>query len=313
MGGSLAAFGFIGVAVAGMAAADADDGRLAATANGQAICRIDGRRQAIVACDAARPEVVRDLVGPAEPGAAEFVAVGCLPGDVVATVCRVGDDWCLRTYRTEPGRAVDAAAPLQELLIGTASGPAATVDLAVSHARGWLAVTGLPPPLPPVLRAVVGGVRVGPLSDRSSPQLPAEWRPVAATVSPLDALVLLLRSDRAAANSQAADELAYYDTAGRQLLRLSAGVRGTAGLDFNRGDGTLWAAATDGAGRSGLWRLDAACEAGRQVVRPVLVAPFPRPRDIVCPSSRRVLITFGEPLEPVASIDPAALSSGAEP
>jgi hypothetical protein len=126
--------------------------------------------------------------------------------------------------------------------------------------------------------------------------------------------VLLLRPPGAAAGKGPPDdELAYYDTTGRQLLRLPAGIRGTAGLDFNRGDGTLWAAATNAQGRSGLWRLDAAYAAGRQVIRPVLVAAFSRPRDLVCPTSRRIVLTFGEPLEPVAVIDPSAPSPGVEP
>lgn len=307
--GGLAAIGGLALALAG-----ATDGRLAATANGQTICRIDGQRQAIVAFDTARPEALRDVVGPATPGAAEFVAVGCLPGDVVATVCRAGDDWSLRTYRTEPGLAVDAAKPLQEIAIGTGSGSSEPVDLAVSHARGWLVVTGLPAPLPPVLRAVMAGVRVGPLSARGCPLPPAGWRPVAAAVGPLDELVLLLRPDEPGdGNGPAGDQLAYFDTAGRRVLSLPAGVRGTAGLEFGRGDGTLWAVAADVEGNEGLWRLDAAHAAGGQVVRPVLVAAFDRPRDLVCPSPRRIFIASGDPLKPVASIDPAATSSGAEP
>jgi hypothetical protein len=307
--GGLAAIGGLALALVGAA-----DGRLAATANGQTICRIDGQRQAIVAFDTARPEALRDLIGPAAPGAAEFVAVGCLPGDVVATVCRAGDDWSLRTYRSEPGRAVDAAEPLQEIPIGRASGSSEPVDLAVSHARGWLVVTGLPAPLPPVLRAVMAGVRVGPLSERGCPRPPVGWRPVAAAVGPLDELALLLRpAEPGDGNGAGGDQLAYYDTAGRRLLWLPAGVRGTAGLEFGRGDGTLWAAAADAEGNEGLWRLDAAHAAGGQVVRPVLVAAFDRPRDVVCPSSRQIFIASGEPLKPVASIDPAATPSGAEP
>lgn len=311
MAGGLVIGGLIALVLASVSGAA--DARLAATANGQTICRIDGQRQAIVAFDTARPEAVRDLIGPAE-GAVEFVAVGCLPGDVVATVCRAGDEWSLRTYRTEPGRAVDAAAPLQDLPLGTASGSSEAVDLAVSHARGWLVVTGLPAPLPPVLRGVVAGVRVGPLSDRGCPQPPAGWRPVAATVSPLDELVLLVRRQEPGDDPDAeVDHLGFYDAAGRQLLWLAAGVRGTAGLDFNRGDGTLWAAAADAEGRSGVWRLDAAAGSGRQVIRPTLVAPRERPRDLVCPSPRRIFLSAGEPLDPVATIDPPAPSSGAEP
>lgn len=316
MGGLAVAGGLLALLLAGVTEAgpEVGDGRLAATANGQTICRIDGQRRVIVACDAARPEVFRDLIGPADPAAPAFVALGCLPGDVVATVCRAGDAWSLRTYRTEPGRAVDAGEPLQEIAIGRASGPAATVDLAVSHARGWLVVTGLPAPLPPVLRGILAGVRVGPLSDRSCPRPEAGWRPVAAAVSPLDELVLFLRSDGEAAGSEPEQEiLATYDTSGRQLLRLAAGVRRAAGLDYRRSDGTLWTVAEADGGRVGVWRLDAAYDKGRQVVRPSFVSPCERPRDIVCPSSRRVFIAHGEPPASLAAIDAAATSSGAEP
>lgn len=300
------------VAAVGSGVARAGECRVAATANGQTVCRLDAERRAIVGHEIDRPGPGRDLVGPAEPGAAEFLAVGCLPGDIVAAVCRAdGAEWSLRTYRTRPDGPADAAAPLQEIAIGTASGPAATVDLAVSHARGWLAVTGLPPPLPPVLRAVVAGVRVGPLTDRGCPVPAGAVRPVAAAVSPDGELVLALRSDRSP-SGPVDDDLAFYDPAGRELLRLGAGIRGTVGLDFSRGDGTLWAVA-DTPGRAGLWRLDAAAVAGRQVVQPRLISALDAPADVACPSSRTIVVAHGDGGRSVAWIDPAATPPGATP
>jgi len=289
-------------------------GRLGATANGQTVCRIDARRRLIQGFDVARPATGRDLVGPADASAPDFVAVGCLPGDVVAAVCRSGEEWSLRTYRTQPDGPVDATRPLQETLIGRSAGPAAEVDLAVSHVRGWLAVTGLPPPLPPVVRAAVAGVRVGPLSDRACPVLPDGLRPVAAAVSPLDELVLILRAGgRSAGGDPAGDQLAYYDLAGRELLRVDSGLRDTTGLDFSRADGTLWATGSEAGGRRGLWRLDAAVAAARQVVRPVLAAAFDRPLDVVCPSPRAIIVLHGETVGSIASIDPVAAASGGRP
>lgn len=307
-----------GLSVAGLvvanwlAVAGAGECRVAATGNGQMVCRLDAERRMIVGHDIDHPEPGRDLVGPAGPAGPEFIAVGCLPGDIVATVCRTGDEWSLRTYRVRPDGPVDAAAPLQDIAIGRASGPAATVDLAVSHARGWLAVTGLPAPLPPVLRAAVAGVRVGPLSDRSCPAPAGGVRIVAAAVSPDDELVLALRPDPSAAEP-ADDALAFFDSAGHELLRLDAGIRGTVGIDFSRGDGTLWAAAADAPDSTGLWRLDAALEAGRQVVRARLVSVLDEPADVACPSTRTIVVAHGDGGRTVAWIDAAALPPGVRP
>jgi len=289
-------------------AVPAEGGRLAATANGQTIFGIDGERRAIEAFDTDRPASRRTVVGPAATTAPRFIAVGCLGDGVVAAVCRDGEEWSLRTFRTAPDGAVDAASPLQVVAIGRASGGADGVDLAVSHARGWLAVVGLPEPLPPVLRAVVATLRVGPLSDRHCPAPTDGVRPVAAAVSPVDELVLLLRPAVVAD-----DELAYYDSTGRELLRLTTGVRATRGIDFNRTGGTLWALATDARGRQGLWRLDAALAEGRQVVRPAFVAAVGEPIDLACPTPRAIIVAAGRDGTTITSIDPAANPTGARP
>jgi len=276
-------------------------GRLAVTANGQTVFCVDEERRAIVAFDPQRPAARRDLVAPANAALPAPVAVGCLPGDVVAAVCRSADEWSLRTYRTAPAASADPAEPLQLIRLGTASGPSVEVALAVSHARGWLAVSGLPPPLPPVLRAVVAGVRIGPLTDRGCPRPPDGLRPVAAAVSPGDDLVLALRGpeDRA--------EIAFFDTAGQELLRLPAGVRSIGGLTFSRGDGMLWATAA-GAGEdgpAGLWRLDAALRNGRQEIRPTLVAAVAAARDVASASERTLVVVRGAPAG-LVRIDPVA-------
>lgn len=308
------------VAVAGarLSASGAEDThvgpRIAATANGQTIAALDGSRRAIVAFDASRPNARRVLVGPAPADAAVFVAVGYLTGDVVAALCRAGADWSLCTYRTLPDGPVEAGSPLQRVSIGAATGNDEAVDLAVSHARGWLAVTGLPAPLPPVLRAAVAGVRVGPLTDRGCPRLAADVIPVAATVSPADDLVLVLRATRPLAIGE---QVAFYDLLGRELLRLPAGLPAVRGIEFGRGDQTLWAAAGGPAGRAGLWRLDSALADGRQVIRPTLVAPLESPVDLVSSSPRTLVVVHGGPAGHVAVIDPTDQdrpdSSGAKP
>jgi len=282
-------------------------GRLALSANGQTAACIDSGRRAVVALDPIRGTVLRDLVAPAQAAVPEPVAVGFLPGDVVALVCRAGDAWSLRTFRTAPDGAADQTKPLQVLDLGAAPGPAAPVSLAVSHARGWLAVVGLPEPLPPVLRAAVAGVRLGPFRDRVCPEFRAGWRPVAATVGPADELVLALR---AAGNE---DEVAFYDSSGQELLRLPSGLREIGGITFGRGDGMLWATGGTAAGpAAGLWRLDATVRVGRQAIQPVLVAAAASPRDVVAASERAVLVVAGEPERRILRIDPVA-SSPASP
>jgi hypothetical protein len=291
----------------------APSGRLATTANGQTIYVIDGPRKAIVSFDPTRPARRQDVVGPAAATEPDFIAIGYLAGDVVAVVCRRDDEWSLRSYRLEPARPVDAAVPLQEFSIGTASGSSQGVDIAVSHARGWLAITGLPPPLPPVLRAAVAGVRVGPLSDRSCPAPAAGLRPIAAAVSPADELVLMLRPEPADADAPPNDLLSFYNTTGRETLCLSSGIGATLGLDFDPRAGTLFAVGTGADGAQGVWRLDATIVAGRQAIRARLLSSLEQPRDLVYASPRAIIVMHGEKADIVTSIDPTASPPEEEP
>ena len=279
--------------------------RLAATANGQAVRCLDGDRGRIVSFEPDRPAARRDVVGPL--AGARFVAVGCLPGDLVVTVCQAGDAWWLRSYRVEPGLTADAAAPLQEIALGTADATDAAVAIAVSSARGWLAIVGLPPPLPPVLRAAVAGVRIGPLSDRMCPELPAGYRPLAATVSPRDELVLALATEPDAAHPGQADRLAFYDLAGRERAAFDSGLTAVRGVAFDRRGETLCVVGQRaGAPETGLWRLDARLDAGRQVIRPALLAPAAAPRDLVAVAERTFIMLTSDPAGTLVQVDPTA-------
>ncbi len=278
---------------------------LAVTANGQTVVVIDGDRKAIMAADLSRPHAWRDVVGPAGPGIPEPVVVGCLPGDVVAAVCRAGDAWTLRTFRTTPAAVVEPIAPLQEIPLGDAKASVHPPSLTVHHARGWLVIAGLPRPLPPVVRAVVAGVRLGPLSDRSCPIIPEGYRPTAVTGTPSGDVVLVLRA------AEGDDMIGFYDATGCELLRLSAGIRHLAGLDFGRGDGMLWAVGSDADGRDGLWRLDAMLHGNRQAIRPVLVGSFQSPRAVASASERALIVTHGGPDGTVSRVDPTAFEKTA--
>ncbi len=274
---------------------------LAVTANGQTVVSIDAARQAVMAVESERVDEWRDVVGPASADVPVPIAVECLTGDVVAVVCRSGDAWTLRTFRAVPSAIADPAKPLQEIDLGVAKGTGDEVSMAVNHARGWLVVTGLPKPLPPILRAAVAGVRLGPLSDRSCPGIPDGQRPVAVTASPDGDLVIVLRS------ADGDDAIAFYDTGGREILRLPSGMRHVAGIDFGRGDGMLWAVGTGADGHSGLWRLDATLRDGRQVVQPVLIKPFAAPVAVVAASERAIIVLHGEPSRTVSRVEPSSL------
>lgn len=286
--------------------------RLAATANGQAVRCLLADQGAVASFEPGRPADRRNVVGPGTPGTC--LAIGCLPGDVVAVVVREGEQWWLRTYRIEPGSTADPAAPLQEVTLGAAAGDSGPIGLVVSTARGWLALTGLPPPLPPILRAPVAGARIGPLSDRSCPKLPAGWRPVAATVSPRDEFVLALeplppegKSTDPAAGPAAARtaHIGFYDLSGRELARLEAGVARLQAIAFDRAGATLCVAGRGLADeRTGVWRLEAIMREGRQAVRPVLVASHPTARDLVAGPDRGLIMLAADEAGTLLAIDP---------
>lgn len=276
---------------------------LAVSANGQTVVTIAGRDHAILAGDPSDQEPWREVVSAAGEGNPMPVAVGCLPGDVVGTVCRDGDAWSLRTFRTGPSSSADSATPLQVVRLGRAPGVADDVAFAVHHSRGWLVVTGLPSPLPPVVRCAIAGVRVGPPSDRTCPQLPEGHRPVAVATNRAGDIVLVLRTD------SGDDVLAIYDAAGRELLRLPAGLKKVAAIAVGRGDDLMWAVGGSENGQTGLWRLDAAFRDRRQVVLPVLVHPLVAPTAVVSVSDRAIVVIDGKPQPNLVRIRPPALEA----
>lgn len=258
--------------------------RIASTTNGQVVRGLVAGG-GIVAIEPSAAAVPREVVAPA--GRGECRAIGCLPGDVTAVVVNAGDAWFLRTYRVKPSGAVSADAPLQEIPLGQSTGSGDDVGIAVSRARGWLAIVGLPAPLPPVVRAAVAGVRIGPVSDRGCPKLGDGLRPVAATVGPFDELVLAVQREGEP------PDIAYFDASGRELLRLPAALEGITGLEMGSEDGLLWATGGDADGGEGLWRLDAGLQQGRQVIRPTLVAPLAVPVALACCSPRAIIVVHG--------------------
>jgi hypothetical protein len=264
-------------------------GNLTVSANGQTVYLIDEMRRAIVSVDPFDPTRRRDVVAAAPGEPSVPVAIGCLPGDILAAVCRDGDEWDLRTYRLRPGEPAAAAHPQERVPLGRAAGDAGGVIVAVSRSRDWLAITGLPHPLPPVVRGVFAGAGVRLLPTEES--VAGGFRPRAATVSPADELVLLEAVDDGPAR------LSFLAPSGRPLLRLDTGLANVRGAAFGRQDGRLWVVAGPAAAQPpGLWRLDATMQGGGQVVRATRAEVPADPLAIIdVPGASLVVVEGGSP------------------
>lgn len=261
--------------------------RLATASNGQVVFGLDGPRGAVHAIDPFTSGRVREVVSAPGPGVPRPVAIAVVDSGVLAAVCRDADRWELRTWRLLPDASVAADRPLQTIVLGTAPGGVdGEVDVAVGRGRDWIAVSGLPRPLAPVLRAALAGVRVGPLTSRSCPVPGADARPVAVTVGPRDELVIVERGMGVT--------ISYHDATGRCLLRLPVGLATLRDVTCAPSGGALWVAAADDTGTAGVWRLDATMRDGRQAVRPVLVVPRSAPRALVAPTDRAVVLSHGD-------------------
>ena len=273
-------------------------GDLAMAADGQIVACIDEAGGAIVVIEPGTGRSSRVAVTPPAEGGARPVAIAFIDDTVLAAVCRSASAWSLRTWRLRPAQPVEAASPLQSLALGGGpEHPPEAVHLGVSRSGRWLAVVGLDPP---VVRAAIGGVRVGPATPRLCPQLAAGRRLVAASVGPDDELVLVTGSETA---GQAVESVALYGTDGRCLLDLETGLRGIRDIGFAADGSSLHVVAASAAGqRAGLWRLDAAAREGRQVIRPQLVAELPQPRALVCTNPREAVVTHGNPDRSVVTI-----------
>ena len=262
---------------------------LAAAVNGQLIYAIDEQQRTIVAIEEPLSEPrQRIAVAAAVDGSPRPVAIACIETTTLVAVCMAGESWSLRTWRVKPDSPANPAEPLQTLSLGDAPGSSDHVRIAVNASRDWLAVTGLPAPLPPVLRAAIAGIRIGKCTDRGCPHLEPDERPVAMAISPADELVLVSRP----ATSEAA-RLSFHDLSGRRLLHLDLDLPAIQDLSFSRSDGGLWAVGGTSGSQTqpeGLWRIDAAFQDGHQVVAAVRVFACPSPRAVVCPSDKGTVV-----------------------
>lgn len=296
-------------------------GRLAAPVNGQTLYVLDRDRNSVVAVDPFEPAKRATVIdaaafaAPAGGPAARPLAIGCIDSNTLAVVCRAGESWSVRTFNrlaspraAADGTATQSASALQTLPLGASAagtpGDGAAVDIVVSPSREWLTVIGLPAPLPPVVRAPIAGVRSEPFSERRCPRLPAGQRPTAATVSLADEWVLFV--PETTGDSRRIFLSFHANTGSQRLLHLDSGLADIRDAACCRGSGTLWVVGGGGSADrpTGLWRLDAALEHGRQAARPVCVARLDNPLAVACLSDRAIAVTVGGPPRRVVLVNP---------
>jgi len=262
---------------------------LACPANGQTVYCLEPRSGAVAAVDPHTPAKRRIVIGPAPADGPRPLAIACIDTNTLAAVCWGGDTWSIRTWRLRPDAPVEFSTPLQETAMGAGGASAGSPHLLVGPSRDWLLVAGLPAPLPPLVRGAIAGARVGKVADRSCPPVPDDRQVVAIAANRLDETVLFsAQGDRPA-------RLSFHDLAGRTLLDLDAALPAIRDADGSAADGTLWVIGGDGSPErpEGLWRLDAAMDGGRQVVRPVCVARLAAPQAVACVSHTAVVVAHG--------------------
>ena len=295
-----------------------DRGRIdgiAVKPTGQAFFVIDGVDRAITMIDLADPDR-REAAVTAFAEGEKPVAIACIDSITLAVVVHAGRTWSIRVYRLgPPGMPVDATAPIQSLALGEsdrepADGP---VAVAVSPSRNWLVVSGLPEPMPPLLRGAIAGARVGGVSPRNCPERSRNRdriRPTAVAVSPFDELVLL----DADGPERAGSRLSMYSTVGAvKLLELATGLPNVRGAVHTKD--ALWVIAGNPADDrlpEGLWRLDAAMVDRRQAVRPVCVAKLESPSAIAALPTQQLLVVHGAAASTIVRIDPAGTAAASQ-
>lgn len=292
---------------------------IAVKPTGQAFFVIEGVDRAITMIDLADP-ARREAAVTAFAEGEKPVAVACIDSITLAVVVRSGRTWSVRVYRLgPPGMPVEATGPIQSIALGESERAPSdgAVTLAVSPSRNWLVVSGLPEPMPPLMRGAIAGARVGGVSTRNCPERARNReriRPVAVAVSPFDELVLFDPDgqepdgpERPESREREGSRLSMYSTVGAvKLLELATGLPNVRGAVHAKD--ALWViAGSPGDERlpEGVWRLDAAMVDRRQAVRPVCVAKLRSPSAIAALPTQQLLVVYGPAAATIARIDPA--------
>lgn len=261
---------------------------LACPANGQTVYCLDPRTGAVLAVDPQTPARRRTAIAAAPAAGPRPLAIACIDTNTLAAVCRDGAAWSIRTWRLQPDTAVEFSAPLQDTAVGAAAESAPSPHLLVMPSRDWLLVVGLPAPLPPLVRAVLAGTRVGKPADSGCPPHPTAAIAAVAANRLDETMLFTAPGDRPG-------RLMFHHLSGRPLLDLACDLSGVRDAACCAADGTLWAVGGDDSTDrpEGLWRLDAAMAGGRQVVRPVCVARLAAPQAVACVSHTAVVVAHG--------------------
>lgn len=220
------------------------------------------------------------------------LALGAIDSATLALVVREGDALSIRVHRLaapgdEPGESEVQAVPL-----GVTGVAADAVRLVVSPGRDWLAVSGLPEPLPRVARATITGTRLGGISERRCPR--TSVRPTALAIGAHAEWILFDEGE--AEGGRGSARLSWYSPSGGQrLLALDTGLARVIDAAGSRDSGLLWALAPRGDADvpHGLCRVDAALVDGRQVARAVPVASLADPTALVCLARGDVIVAEG--------------------
>lgn len=252
--------------------------RLAISPTGQVLYVLRTEDGEVLAIDLDDPTRRWQAVA-ARPGM-KALAVGAVDSGTLAIVGREGDALSLRVHRLAAPGMPPGESEVQAVPLGVTGATGGEVRIVVSPTRDWLAVTGLPEPLPRVARATITGTRLGAISERRCPR--TSQRPTAVAVGTHSEWLLFgIAGDADERRSM----LSWFSPSGAQrLLDLDCGLAAVSDAVVGKDDDVLWvlAPAGDKTGRpAGLWRIDAAIVDGRQSAVAVSVAALDAPTALV--------------------------------
>lgn len=264
--------------------------RLAVSPNGQTLSVLRMESGDVLGVDLSDP--AKRWTAVAAAAGIEPRAVAAIDSSTLALVVREADTWSIRVHRLQAPLTPAGADPVQSVKLGTSQSTEDRSRIIVGPQRDWLAVIGLPDPMPKLVRMTVTGARLGTPSERRCP--PMADRPEAVTVGTAGEWGLFLPP--AADAPGPSTQLAWVSPSGAQrLLQLETGLERVADAACCRETGLLWAiaAGTTAGGAEGLWRVDAAFVDGRQAARATAIAALPSPTSVICLPKGDVLVSHG--------------------
>lgn|GEM_PF-1079623 len=283
--------------------------RLATSPSGQTLYVLHQQDGAVTALQPFEPSKRWEAIPPAPAGSGRrTLAIACLDSSTLALVCCTEQVWSVRVHRVAgPGEPTSGDEAVQTVNLGKATAEITGitgVEVAVSPARDWLAVVGLPAPMPPLLRCAIAGSRLGGFTARRCPRGLAE-RPEAVTFSPRDEWVMFM--------PQPAGTTALLSMhSGNGLLRLlqvGSGLQRVRDAAYSKDGASLWAvgegmptAAAGSMPQEGLWRIDAALEQGRQQVRATCVTALVAPQSLQCLPNQSIAVVHGRDVSRVVRV-----------